>query len=120
LYKNFTLSPSLWLFCIFVYFFFSKYSAWKVLKLCLYKGRSVSWDEVLKYQLIFKSIKVISLFAYLGQLGVFYFLFINFSLHEFHFLSSIHSLHLYHLSSDPCQLVLELKRLLGVNFHQFS
>lgn len=58
-------------FCIFISFSFSKYYAWKVFKLCLYKGRSVLfWNQVLNYQLNFKTIRVISLFAYLGQLWV--------------------------------------------------
>jgi hypothetical protein len=88
-------------FCVFSYFFFSKYSAWKVLKLCLYKDRSVLfWNQVLKYQLNFKSFKVISLFAYLGQLGVITSLFGIFSLLEFPFLSSIHSFCCYHMLSE--------------------
>jgi hypothetical protein len=60
------------MFCIFISLFFSKFYAWKIFKLCLYKDMSVLfWNQVLKYQLNFKSFRVISLFAYLGQLGVF-------------------------------------------------
>jgi hypothetical protein len=78
-------------------FFFSKYSAWKVLKLYQYKGRLVLFCyQVLKYQLNFKSFRVIPLFAYLGQLGVISSLFVIFSLSEFPFLSSTHSLCCYH------------------------
>jgi len=75
------------MFCIFIYFFFSKYSAWKILKLCLYKGRSVLfWNQVLKYQLNLKFFRVIFLFAYLGQLEYFSSLFVILSLPKFPFL----------------------------------
>jgi hypothetical protein len=71
------------MFCIFISFFFSKYSAWKILKLCLYKGMYVLfWNQVLKYQLNFKYFKVISMFAYFGQLGV------GYLFHIYYFLSS--------------------------------
>jgi hypothetical protein len=73
------------------------------------------WKKVLKYQLNFKSFRVFSLFAYLGQLAVFSSLFVIFSLPEFPFLSSIHN-----FSSVPHQLVSKLKHILGMNFHQFS
>jgi hypothetical protein len=86
---------------IFCIFFFSKYSAWKILKRCLYKGMSVLfWNQVLKYQLIFKSFEVIFLFAYLRQLGSFSFLFVIFSLLEFNFHSSIFSFCYYHMLSE--------------------
>jgi hypothetical protein len=79
------------MFCIFISFFFSKNSAWRILKLCLYKGTHVLfWNQVLKYQLNLKSFRVISLFAYSGQLGVISSLFLIFSLLEFSFLYSIH------------------------------
>jgi hypothetical protein len=43
------------MFCIFISFCFSKYSAWRILKLCLYKGTFVLfWNQVLNYQLNFK------------------------------------------------------------------
>jgi len=41
---------------LFIFIFF-KYSDWKVLKLCIYKSRYVLfWNEVLKFQLNFKSL----------------------------------------------------------------
>jgi hypothetical protein len=102
------------MFCIFISFFFSKYYAWKILKLCLYKGMFVLfWNQVLKYQLLikkkkkvlkyqlnFKSFRIISLFTYLGQLRVFSSLFVIFSLSEFSFLSSIHSFCCNHAVSE--------------------
>jgi hypothetical protein len=54
------------------------------------------WNQVLKYQLNFKSFRVIFLFAYLGQLWVFSSLFVIFSLSKFHFLSSIYNFCCYH------------------------
>jgi hypothetical protein len=57
---------------LFIFIFF-KYSDWKVLKLCIYKSRYVLfWNEVLKFQLNFKSFRVISQFAYLEQLRFFF------------------------------------------------
>jgi hypothetical protein len=68
------------MFCIFISFFFSKYSAWKILKFCLYKGMSVLFlNQILKYQLNFKFFRVIFMFAYWGQLEVFSSLFVIFS-----------------------------------------
>jgi hypothetical protein len=77
------------------------YSAWKILKLCLYKGMLVLfWNKVLKYQLNLKTFRIISLFAFLGQLGAFSSLFVIFSLPEFPFLFSIHSFCCYHMLSE--------------------
>jgi hypothetical protein len=61
----------------------------------------------------------------LGQLEVFSSLFVIFSFPEFPFLSSIHIFAVIircqnNLSSGRRQLVSELKRFLGVNFHHFA
>jgi hypothetical protein len=57
-------------------------------------------NQVLKYQLNFKSFKVIYLFAYLGQLSVISSLFIILSLPKFPFLSSIHIFYYYHTLAE--------------------
>jgi hypothetical protein len=86
------------MFCIFISFIFSKYPAWKILKLCLYKCMFVLFfNQVLKYQLNFKLFRVIYLFAYFGKLWIFSSLFVILYLFELTFLFSIYSFYCYYM-----------------------
>jgi hypothetical protein len=115
------------MFCIFIDLFFLKYSAWRILKLCLYKGMYVLFcNQVLKCQLNFKYFRVIFFVCLFGEISGYlfpicyflpFFLIFFFLVFYLQFIISTTIIcYQNNLSNVPRQLVLKLKRLLGVIF----